>query len=134
MSECRKEDRCRGGCCKEFYLRVSLRELKVMYDLEVSSGVENKYVRDIKTVYPMLIDRDELGDSNGNPLGYQNHRYECRNLQPNGDCGIYEKRPWMCRSFPNDRPCPNADCTWSLGQLGMWPGFTPFSTDMESEL
>jgi Fe-S-cluster containining protein len=129
MGEAKKEDRCSGGCCKEFYLTRSLNELKREYGrfLEGHPAMD-----DIDIIYPMLIDRDELGDSDGQPIVQHNlHRYECRNLLPNGDCGIYEKRPHMCRSFPNDKPCPNADCSWSLGRTGMWPGMTPLKTNGE---
>jgi Fe-S-cluster containining protein len=26
----------------------------------------------------------------------------CTHLQPNGACGIYETRPWVCREYDND--------------------------------
>lgn len=40
------------------------------------------------------------------------HTYTCRHHLPNGDCGIYERRPRMCADFPYDRPCPIDGCTF----------------------
>lgn len=31
--------------------------------------------------------------------------YTCRHLQLNGDCGIYEDRPAMCRDYPYGQVC-----------------------------
>lgn len=39
--------------------------------------------------------------------------YDCRNLQANGDCGIYARRPAMCRAFPNGQPCDKRGCTYA---------------------
>ena len=38
--------------------------------------------------------------------------YSCRHVLLNGDCGIYETRPEMCRRYPNGSPCVFTDCTW----------------------
>jgi Fe-S-cluster containining protein len=40
------------------------------------------------------------------------HWYTCTKLQPNGDCGIYETRPLLCREFPYNNPCPYKACEW----------------------
>ena len=40
------------------------------------------------------------------------HYYRCRNLQPDGNCGIYATRPRMCRDYPYGRRCSYAQCTW----------------------
>lgn len=41
------------------------------------------------------------------------HWYGCRHIQLNGDCGIYETRPEMCRKYPNGTSCGFEDCTMS---------------------
>jgi Fe-S-cluster containining protein len=127
------QDRCTGGCCKEFYMQSSLEELKRDYDRHMA-GEDHRF-DEIEIIYPMLICQDELGDSDGNPLGSRSgHRYSCKNLLPNGDCGIYENRPHMCRQFPNNKECGRSDCTWSLGQLGLWPGIVPLKLNGEVDL
>ncbi len=37
--------------------------------------------------------------------------FDCRMLDANGDCLIYDARPQMCRDFPNGQPCTRAGCT-----------------------
>lgn len=39
------------------------------------------------------------------------HYYDCRHLQPSGDCAIYESRPQMCRDYPKGGQCDKAGCT-----------------------
>lgn len=39
------------------------------------------------------------------------HWYGCRHIQLNGDCGNYENRPSMCRSYPDGRACNFEGCT-----------------------
>lgn len=43
--------------------------------------------------------------------------YTCKNLLTNGDCGIYETRPKMCREYPHygraGALCRYSTCTWS---------------------
>ena len=39
--------------------------------------------------------------------------YDCRHLQPNGDCAIYEDRPTMCRNYPNGVACSRVGCTYT---------------------
>lgn len=42
----------------------------------------------------------------------KSHWYGCRHVQLNGDCGIYETRPGMCRRFPSGA-CDFDGCTMS---------------------
>ena len=48
---------------------------------------------------------------NEDPRGQ--HWYACRNIQLDGNCGIYETRPDMCRRYPNGQVCVFTECTWS---------------------
>lgn len=41
------------------------------------------------------------------------HYYTCRHLEANGDCGIYETRPQMCRNYPNGTACERIGCTYT---------------------
>jgi Fe-S-cluster containining protein len=43
------------------------------------------------------------------------HWYACRHVQLNGDCGIYEDRPELCRLYPNGQECSFEDCTFEKG-------------------
>jgi Fe-S-cluster containining protein len=48
----------------------------------------------------------------GRPFDDRMHWYACRHVQLNGDCGIYDRRPNMCRVYPNGARCSFAECTW----------------------
>lgn len=37
--------------------------------------------------------------------------FDCRMLDTNGDCMIYESRPEMCRNYPDWGPCQRIGCT-----------------------
>jgi Fe-S-cluster containining protein len=40
------------------------------------------------------------------------HYYTCRHLTEDGDCGIYETRPGMCRDYPyRNTVCGYLNCT-----------------------
>lgn len=57
----------------------------------------------VSSLRPKRIDYDARGQ----------HWYACRHVQLNGDCGIYEQRPELCRRYPNGHVCQFVDCTWS---------------------
>jgi Fe-S-cluster containining protein len=56
-------------------------------------------------------ERTLRGDQYGRGEG---HFYGCRHVKLNGDCGIYETRPEMCRRYPNGDLCEFEDCTMPL--------------------
>lgn len=120
-------DRCTGHCCRNFFLPLTPEELKESYDaaldFKLGRDIGNKQIiQDIETIYPMviflgLVDRESLDgefppQGEKLPIQSKQNRYTCKNLQPNGDCGIYETRPVMCSEFPYDRPCEFKSCTW----------------------
>jgi Fe-S-cluster containining protein len=93
--------RCTGHCCKSFALPYAPFEL----------------LRQAPEIAQMVT---YLGHFGFNPrFGVvhgaisQKHAnfYSCNNLQPNGDCGIYETRPEMCRVYPNGHKCEFTGCT-----------------------
>lgn len=133
MSKKKGSDRCTGHCCRSVSISMSPEELKAMYELPKG---DSKREKDIDRLYEMLI---YLGDFPSNPLlklwtetwgekalrlgttdtwrakahGPQ-HFYGCRHIQLNGDCGIYDDRPTMCRRYPNGSLCDFEDCTMSV--------------------
>lgn len=118
--------RCRGQCCRNFVLPLSPDDLQESAriargergeptDEELARGVCGTY-QDIEVMADMVI---YLGHFALDAAAYSplfapeaaSHRYTCRHLQANGDCGIYETRPQMCREYPYDRyPCQWAGC------------------------
>lgn len=91
----RKDTRCTGHCCKRFTLPYDPDEL-----------VDKKaIIRDGEQISGMAVHLE----SND-----QGHFYTCLNLQPGGDCGVYEARPRMCRNFPYGKACPFPDCTMTV--------------------
>jgi Fe-S-cluster containining protein len=133
-------DRCSGHCCKCVTIRMSPEDLRVAAEDAKKKGLKTEELQ----LYEILI---PLGDFPSNPLmklwgeswsekalkmgttaehrvrakkntGYQQHFYTCRHIQMNGDCGIYETRPQMCRTYPNGKLCDFEECTLSVeGQI-----------------
>jgi Fe-S-cluster containining protein len=103
--------RCTGDCCKRFFLPCSPDELKASYDNALKEtrvdGVP--WYRDIETIYPMV---ELVAIENRNDSAGIKHFYRCKNLTKNGDCGIYDKRPWMCSEYPYGGGCAFEGCTW----------------------
>ena len=94
--------RCTGHCCKEFELPLSPTELKDRADK----------IRDGEQIRDMVIYVGEkVGSSTKNPESSLRHYYGCKNLQTDGNCGIYSDRPEMCRDYPYGRECGYTECT-----------------------
>lgn len=119
-------DRCTGHCCKCFPLGIEPDERPTGFSPDELEEIFNahaedreptanggRYLNDIEIVYPMIR---YLGEStvriDGEKVDPPIHVYECAHLQENGDCGIYESRPEVCRDYPYGRPCGQPDCTW----------------------
>lgn len=104
--------RCTGHCCRCFYIGVPIDDLirpdrnfrdgRQIHDMLIPLGVMTFLeVREkFGASYPPMADADAKGEW-----------YTCKNLQPNGDCGIYETRPGMCHSYPDRGVCEWAGCT-----------------------
>lgn len=48
-------------------------------------------------------------------LGSWGHVYKCKYVGDDGDCEIYDLRPKMCRTYPEEMPhgeCDSLGCTW----------------------
>ncbi len=93
--------RCSGHCCRGFALEKSLDEIWEDYRLWQKDPA-NSQIPDVHLIAPMLIPIKPL---KGEWL------YTCKHLGADGNCGIYETRPAMCREFPGpDTPCPFPIC------------------------
>jgi Fe-S-cluster containining protein len=100
-------DRCSGECCRKFVLSVSYERLNRLAVQEDEEAVQ---------VLDMLI---PLGVS---PTihGEMREHFTCRHVQANGDCGIYETRPALCRRYPYGAECEHKDrCGWTAARAGM---------------
>lgn len=95
--------RCSGHCCKDFPLPFSLEEVKT----------KRETLRDGNVIADMLIYLREQPYLDGD----KGYRYTCKHLQENGDCGIYETRPWMCSAYPYGKACTKEGCTADQEEL-----------------
>lgn len=133
----RKDDgRCTGHCCHSVVIALSPKELQEMAALP--KGDLGRRIDDIDILADMLIYHGQfptnpisktwseswstkalrmgmLADMKEEDKETQtSHFYGCRHVKLNGDCGIYENRPKLCRTYPDGRLCDFQDCTMSL--------------------
>lgn len=94
-------DRCRGHCCRGFALERPFTEVWEDYE-RWQADPTTSTIPDIQTLAPMLIPLKRSTQGEG--------LFTCKHLLKNGDCGIYEGRPQMCRDFPGPKPCPFPIC------------------------
>lgn len=88
------QSRCSGECCTGFTLNWPLWYL----DLTGDASYDTEAI--VEMCVPLPMEDGKL-------------RYSCRHLQSNGDCGIYDRRPEMCRRYPLDGFCSAPGCTLS---------------------
>ena len=114
-----EQGRCSGDCCRGFCLgSVTYEEIKADYEHHVATG-EPCHYQDFETFFPLLIPLGlgvspvrEGGEGEVLPADLAPVMlYNCKALQPNGDCGIYETRPVTCRIFPSKGRCRTDGCT-----------------------
>lgn len=123
-----RQGRCSGHCCVAFPLRHSPGELaRALWGyLERDDGgwfddegEERIGLLEIELLALMCrpLGYREAGEClpgvRHRPLREAHWVYTCRNLQPNGDCAIYDHRPRMCSEYPYGSGCEMVDCTWS---------------------
>lgn len=112
-------DRYHGHCCRSFVVRagtdnpLTLAEVHENWRAWRAGDKLDAHGRaalyDIDLVGPML--RPAAPDADGSP------RFTCAHLQANGDCGIYEMRPMLCRDYPGAQGCSFDGCTWDRVRL-----------------
>lgn len=114
---------CKGFCCDDIGLSTAPHELKNSYHkwlqdgktgglnigMSVKENEVKKYV-DIHLMYPMLVFmfQDNIhpdGDIITNKSNIVYHYYCKHHNKKTGNCDIYEERPMMCRTFPDNGFC-----------------------------
>lgn len=107
--------RCTGHCCRGFALERSYAEIQEEYR-KWKVDPKSADILQVEIIAPMII-----------PLSsndrFREYTYACKNLGANGDCTIYERRPQMCRDFPDERGCRFWKCTAQESiykDLGLW--------------
>lgn len=120
--------RCTGQCCKEFPLSYGPEELRerckprpALDILRISKPtfLDMAPIQDGEIIADMVIylgwRRWKLADINDEMKAQPKmHFYTCKHLQDDGNCGIYDKRPRMCRDYPEygrDGFCGHTTCT-----------------------
>lgn len=117
--------RCTGLCCRHFHVgdppmtpEDLAENARATREGEPFDRNNHRIYPDIEKVASMVI---PLGLFKHNPVNHEEFRdwvclYTCRHLKDNKDCGIYEERPHMCRSYPDFGICvyANCGCTYQL--------------------
>lgn len=127
--------RCTGHCCRAFFLPYSPEEIRRAYlawrdgKPVLRSSPESPEIPnliDIHIIAPMVRHlgfgtRLDVAPTSPitptpeapNSIAPSGHFYTCVHLQQNGDCGIYDIRPTMCRDYPYGLPCRYPGCTFT---------------------
>ena len=119
--------RCSGHCCDRFYLSDGPDYWERLFARWAVTGISNdRYHDDNVTTAAMIeyLDSSRF-DVDGTPIGFEHpvNWYRCKHHQPNGDCGIYNRRPRMCSRYPYGAKCRYPGCTWKDAQLATHPAF-----------
>lgn len=119
-------DRCMGQCCEDIGLCSSPEKLKMSYtkwsrsgDSRLSAEDDNDIpiIEDIYLIYPMLVFNKANKTHPEGKRGQSDtlvYHYTCKHYdKKNRKCSIYEIRPKMCSSYPNEKGyCNNPKCQW----------------------
>jgi Fe-S-cluster containining protein len=107
---------CPGNCCEAFTIgppellearlsHLDEEEAATIRDMVVYLGNFNKNPAcETRSCTKEPLEKD--------PAGFSGHFYTCRHFNKwTRRCGIYEKRPEMCRVFPNRGECEFVGCS-----------------------
>ena len=115
--------RCKGDCCERFYLsegpEVWERRFRDWAEMQ-NGGPKVIFYEEEITIAAMIEYLDSARfDVDGTPIEFKVpvYWYRCKHHQPNGDCGIYNRRPKMCSRYPYGNQCRYPGCTWKDAQL-----------------
>jgi len=141
-------DRCTGHCCKNFFLpfepgrlyveaanhkrwKAWLTEHRANIDMNDRStwtpqldgttppaNARASHYEEIEQIADLAIYVGYLHPVTGEEAGEGRGWYSCRHLQSNGDCGIYDSRPRMCRDYPYGQACKDVACTHDAAREG----------------
>ena len=95
--------RCTGHCCRGFALDQSYAQLQKEFAIW-KENPQNSTIPQIELIAPMVIPVRSSSQFN-------EYTYTCKNLDPAGNCMVYESRPQMCRDFPDKKSCRFWNCT-----------------------
>lgn len=111
-------DRCTGACCKKMPLPYSPERMAWFYRAwrnQIKGAVD---VNDIHLLWPMVRFTGETRDTEIEGKTETRWLYDCAHQSENGDCGIYEDRPEMCRNYPYRNKCERSECQWEAATDG----------------
>lgn len=111
--------RCTGHCCELFTLPYDPSDVKRMafdaWRRGFGTSAYGTRVRGALVLSDMLIPRG-FGNLPQHTPAQATWLYTCRHYDKEaGLCGIYERRPSMCRCYPYGRTCEFEGCTLSGG-------------------
>lgn len=99
--------RCTGHCCRSFRLSNSI------VNLRASSDRDDRLVAAMVSIIGIVPMGDTLPTGE---ISVGGAYFNCRMLDTNGDCMIYDARPRMCRDYPHDGICTRTGCTSEEGR------------------
>lgn len=133
------QDRCTGHCCQDIGLMISPKIIETSYHNWILKNLYNdglhvdrdcpvlassllqlcpqhtQIIQDIHLVYPMLVFlyEDDIHPDGGIQIKDKTiYHYSCKHFDKvKKICTIYEIRPRMCRTFPNNGFCGYEKCT-----------------------
>ena len=124
-------DRCTGKCCQAFVLGGYTKEqIQYFYDNDEIEKEDRpplpeglNYFRRIDGIKEWWPWMKYIGSFEEHPITKEKNAsdkklefFNCTKLQPNGDCGVYDKRPHFCQSYGVDIDCEHKDCNWKSGR------------------
>lgn len=89
----------------------------MQYDAWRSGAQSDAHARPIGADIHLIASMARLNSIETSADGRKDYRYRCVHLQEDGNCGIYEIRPTMCRDYPYDKGCTFDGCTWDKVRL-----------------
>lgn len=122
-------DRCTGRCCRDFFLPFTPESLRAaaaraqeerLAELPLAPGVTDlpsspqSHRAELEQIAAMVVPFRPAG-----PDSSRGYRYSCVNLDEDGDCAIYDRRPDMCRNYPYGHRCDfGTRCDWDAAREG----------------
>lgn len=110
--------RCTGHCCKKFFLPYDPQGLQELKQRILKNDLIGKVDTDNLMVIDMVIPLGPLNglDVNGDPINRsttktEGYYYTCKNYK-DGNCTVYETRPYVCSDYPYSELCRYKTCTW----------------------
>lgn len=106
-----------GACCKRINFKTGSKTASFWADESVEDQLRAiMHADDAARPFPFVV--LEMGERYTDPESgreYVAPTFTCSNLTPEGRCGDYENRPWLCRDF---EPAMDALCVHYQGAEG----------------